>query len=128
MNDPRTLAALLLVADQAIIDAGLVAADFIEVVVPLYDAWLAARPPCPTCGGSGWFIEPGGKEMTPCSDCPDGIQPFNKWTAGLPTLDSQRNRAILQAVADHALPDSPVSEDIRSFCEYLLTSPLGGAQ
>jgi hypothetical protein len=36
------------------------AADFIESMVPLHDAWLA--------------------------DCPDGIQPFDRWTAELVAL------------------------------------------
>lgn len=59
---------------------------FIESMVPVYDVWLAARPPCPTCkgkrliDGSTPYVEmSGASPMRPCSDCPDGVQPFDKW-------------------------------------------------
>jgi hypothetical protein len=43
-----------------------------------------------------------------------------------PQFDTLRNRAIVQAVIDHASPHAPVSQEIQHFCEYLLTSPLRG--
>lgn len=116
-----------------------VAADLIEqVVVPFYEVWLVTNPPCPTChnmiGPDGLaYIHVGPHEIAPCLDCTEtpGVQSFDKWVAGLVVLNSPRRSAIVQAVVDHAQPESSVSEDIRSFCEYLLTSPLhqiGGVQ
>lgn len=63
-----------------------------KAMVPLWDVWLTARPPCPTCDGTRYTERQvadrhyvalvGG----PCPDCSDGVQPFDKWTAGLAAL------------------------------------------
>lgn len=79
--DPRTL-------DMT--DAELYAAvDEVDrlraILVPLHNAWLQANPPCPTCGGEAQVCDPETGWMA-CPDCPDGVQPFDKWTARLVAL------------------------------------------
>lgn len=83
--DPRTLAAHV----RAVMGDGS-ASTFIDSMVPLHDVWLRANPPCPTCGGFGATERPG-EPIEPCADCPEspGIQPFDKWTAGLVALATQ---------------------------------------
>lgn len=91
--DPRIIAACLRdAADRPYLGHRLLlldAVDLIEqILVPLHGVWLQAKPPCPTCGGVG--IEPLNpkfpKSVKLCPDCPDGVQPFDKWTAGLVAL------------------------------------------
>lgn len=58
------------------------------VLSPLHDAWLKAKPPCPTCGGTHRVDDPdrtsnGNVVELDCPDCSDGVLPFDKWTAGL---------------------------------------------
>lgn len=80
------------------------AADAIDILVPLHDAWLQAKPPCPRCGGAKTCGSPYLHDSHPvvcvgraagdytcsgglrCTDCSDGVLPFDKWTAGLVAL------------------------------------------
>lgn len=56
------------------------AASFIESILPLWDAWVAANPPCQTCGGMG-KVHDSIDTYEPCPTCPDspGVQPFAEW-------------------------------------------------
>lgn len=64
------------------------------ILAPLHDAWLQAKPPCPTCGGTvaqnraSHDALMAGHSITRrlCPDCSDGVQPLDKWTAGLVAL------------------------------------------
>lgn len=68
---------------------------------PLYAVWSETKPPCPTCDPAkcsgrtdcmarvhvhGCFADSCQNDQHPCPDCPDGVQPFNNWVAGLATL------------------------------------------
>lgn len=124
--DPRTLTTTLRQANEyenrTLRCAA--AADLIEqVVVPLHDAWLKAKPPCPTCavsklhGDCGyhafqinghWVCNKCGF-VAKCPDCPDGVLPFDKWTAGLVALWTELTDALAKLLADCRDADLDVS-------------------
>lgn len=72
-----------------------------SIVAPLHDAWVATKPPCQTCGGSGVLCIcsrcgcrangdrcdncGGPTEGGNCPTCPGspGVRPFAEWVAGV---------------------------------------------
>ena len=105
--DPRTLSSelgdlLISIAAGRTFKAGeiLRPKSFIESMIPLHDAWLAAKPPCPTCGGTKLVRGLPPKVWVDCPNCPDGVQPFDRWTVGLVARDGLRCR--LCGHRDHA--------------------------
>lgn len=70
-------------------DAGATLID--QIVVPLWDAWQEANPPCRTCGGKGYVSDPpSDKTYEVAHPCPlclcSGILPFVEWANGATDL------------------------------------------
>lgn len=103
--DPRALAANLELfvnyygtdpgVPMSAVDGAAAGAAFIRSMVPLHDAWLKANPPCRGLCKRG-FIGAAGNTFH-CPDCTDhpGVQPFDKWTAGLAALWTEVTEAWL---------------------------------
>lgn len=97
------------------------AADAIDILVPLHDAWLQAKPPCPTCGGSGDVLKPHptNPHLQLADNCRceytdhPGVQPFDKWTAGLVALSEMRSDIIRVAQHVRSHDDRPYEESDR---------------
>jgi len=116
--DPHTLAAQAekLPRSQTKAEKALIVM-FRRIVLPLYDAWLEANPPCVTCGGSG-LIATDESDGIYCPACPDhpGRQSFTDWCV-------KRLLATYNAVHDD---DRPIQGDAFDYRYYL--RQIGGTR